>query len=247
MSLREPLTPLAPDIADLLAAEGRSVELSAAERAHLLSRIASTVGGFPPVDGGESNPPGDPAAPAPSGLVRGLTAHPARLALATFIVGGILGAAIDHAATRARPSDPPPQTSLAPVSPAPPVATVESPTTSVTHLPDAPSSASAPSPRAPAAIDPITKDTALAAERTLIDTAKTALGRRDDAAALETLDRHARTYPRGELSEEREALKVQALVGAKRVAEARGCAERFKKTYPRSMLMPVVDDALQKP
>lgn len=247
MSLREPLTPLAPDLADLLAAEKRSVELGDAQRANLLSRIASTVGGLPPVDGGEGNPPGAP--PAPSGLVRALTAHPVRLALATFLAGGLLGAAIDRAATRATTSAPPPPASVAPASSPPSVATVERPTMSVTHLPDAPAPASAPPPRAPppVAIDPITKDTALAAERTLIDTAKTALGRRDDAAALETLDRHARSYPRGVLSEEREALKVQALVGAKRVAEARVCAEHFKKTYPGSMLTAVVDDALQKP
>jgi outer membrane protein assembly factor BamD (BamD/ComL family) len=87
----------------------------------------------------------------------------------------------------------------------------------------------------------------LAGERALLDTAKTALGRRDYATALETLDRHAQKYPRAQLAEEREALAVQALVGLGRAADARARAERFKKAFPNSMLTPVVDAALHNP
>jgi hypothetical protein len=88
-------------------------------------------------------------------------------------------------------------------------------------------------------------DDQLAAERALLALSKTAIGRRDYAAALDNLDRHTREFPRGQLAEEREALAIQALQGLGRASEARARATRFKATYPRSMLMPIIDAALQ--
>jgi hypothetical protein len=80
----------------------------------------------------------------------------------------------------------------------------------------------------------------LAAERALLDIARTALGRGDGANALAACDDHARKFPRGALGEEREAIAVQALVLEHRGEDARTRAERFRKTHPRSILLPAV-------
>lgn len=87
--------------------------------------------------------------------------------------------------------------------------------------------------------------TRLAAERELIDVARSAVGRHNPDAALRALAEHAKTFPNGALSEEREALWVQALVTAGRNMEARTRADRFRKSYPSSMLLPAVDAAVQ--
>jgi hypothetical protein len=80
----------------------------------------------------------------------------------------------------------------------------------------------------------------LAAERAALDVARTALGRGDGANALAACDEHARKFPRGALGEEREAIAVQALVLEHRSDDARARAERFRKTHPRSILLPAV-------
>jgi hypothetical protein len=80
----------------------------------------------------------------------------------------------------------------------------------------------------------------LAAERALLDVARTALGRGDGANALAACDDHARKFPRGALAEEREAIAVQALVLEHHGEDARTRAERFRKTHPRSILLPAV-------
>lgn len=91
------------------------------------------------------------------------------------------------------------------------------------------------------------RDRELAAERALLEVARTALGQRDGAHALASLERHAQRFPSGQLREEREALSVQALALLGRAADARARAERFKKAYPASMFTPVVDTALTAP
>jgi hypothetical protein len=80
----------------------------------------------------------------------------------------------------------------------------------------------------------------LGAERALLDIARTALGRGDGANALANADDHARRFPRGALSEEREAIAVQALLLERRRQEAKDRAERFRRAYPKSILLPAV-------
>jgi hypothetical protein len=80
----------------------------------------------------------------------------------------------------------------------------------------------------------------LAAERALLDVARTALGRGAGGNALAACDDHARKYPRGSLAEEREAIAVQALVLEGRNEDARARAERFRRTHPRSIFLPAV-------
>jgi hypothetical protein len=90
-----------------------------------------------------------------------------------------------------------------------------------------------------------TKDTSLAAERSLLEIARTALARGDSASALDALGKHQAQFPKGQLSEEREALYVQALAMAGRMTEAKQRADRFKKIWPGSMLLPVVESAVE--
>jgi TolA-binding protein len=80
----------------------------------------------------------------------------------------------------------------------------------------------------------------LSAERAVLDVARTALGRGDAAHALASTEEHAKRFPRGALSEEREAIAVQALAQSGKPSEARARALRFKKDYPESILLPAV-------
>ena len=84
-------------------------------------------------------------------------------------------------------------------------------------------------------------DSALRAERALIDTAQTAVARRDAEAALATLAKHAREFPQGRLVEEREWLTIQALVLAGHGDDARARATSFRRTFPQSLMLPAVD------
>lgn len=91
------------------------------------------------------------------------------------------------------------------------------------------------------------QDGTLAAERAILDVARTALGRGDGARALEAVDRHGREFPRGQMAEEREAIGVQALVKLGRKEEATARGARFRKRFPNSVLTPVIDAAVPDP
>lgn len=80
----------------------------------------------------------------------------------------------------------------------------------------------------------------LAAERRLLAVARTALGRSNGADALASCNEHERQFPKGELAEEREAIAIQALVQSQRAGEARDRANRFRQSYPKSILLPAV-------
>lgn len=61
----------------------------------------------------------------------------------------------------------------------------------------------------------------LGAEVAILSRAATELHARHFASALKLLDEHARTFPRGTLTQERIAARVQALCGLGRVSEAK--------------------------
>jgi hypothetical protein len=85
----------------------------------------------------------------------------------------------------------------------------------------------------------------LADERKLLDRARTALAHRDPADALAAIRAHEKAFGRGQLVEEREGMRVQALVVAHDFGSARAAGERFRKAYPHSVFLPVVDRALE--
>lgn len=183
--------------------------------------------------------------------------------LGAFLIGGGVGAALHAAMTSAPavappssmiPSPPPssrpePGPNAAPSDSVAGVAVSALPPASV-RVPPTPTTATiAPSTRPSSTATTSSSDTIaqrdvdLAAERALVDRARTALTRGQPAAALEALDSHAKTFPRGRLTEEREALAIDALARAGRTQEAATRADRFRATWPNSVFGGLVDNA----
>jgi hypothetical protein len=225
------LPELPPDALSAIAEAKKLVVPHHAVRARMRARLAKALP--PPDGGGEGGDGGEGGAggPAPS-PPRALPSAPLWMVAAALAVGGVAGF-------------------LVPRAPVERVVIVHAPpsVTPVALVPQAPSAPSLPSiamsdlPSLPSAVAdaaPARRGDELAAERAALDVARTALGRGDGANALTACDEHARRFPRGALAEEREAIAVQALVLEQRTADARARAERFRKTHPRSILLPAV-------
>lgn len=90
----------------------------------------------------------------------------------------------------------------------------------------------------------VSPDESLRSERLLIDAARAALAR-DPQAARAPLDEHATRFPKGQLSEEREALMIQALVLANDAPAARKRFEAFSRSFPSSPLLGVLRSAVE--
>ena len=219
-----------------------------------LSRLSATLGlaaglGTDPA----SSAPADPSPPPPAttgrSLARVLARGPHR-ALATFLVGAAVGATVYGTVARLRQDprspNPPSPPMVAPPSPEPvPAALVPEPRpadeTAPRPIVSAPSNGRGSG--EPAAGR--TRDAGLAAERNLIEIARTALARGRIDGALATLRRHARQYPKGQFVQERDSLLVQALVAKGDYAQARERAARFRRQHSSSLFLPAVDQALQ--
>lgn len=87
-------------------------------------------------------------------------------------------------------------------------------------------------------------DGTLAAELSLLEAAHAA---RDPAVALLELDRHLAQFPRGELADERELLRVETLCRLDRLTDARALAERFLLERPGSALRQRIASACPAP
>lgn len=172
-------------------------------------------------------------------VVRAVSAGTYRVALASFLAGGVVGAAL-HArwsasvAPRAVLVDRPVAVSVDPPAPSPAPEAVR---------------VAAPPPVTPEAArqtapPPHVATSQLSAERRILDDARAALLRGEAQQALEALERHRRTFAAPLLGEERDALQVQALVKAERYAEARVRGEAFRRRLPDSFYLPMVDSAL---
>jgi hypothetical protein len=85
----------------------------------------------------------------------------------------------------------------------------------------------------------------VARERALIEAARGAIARKEGAAALRALDRHAQAFPEGLFEEEREAMRVSAWALAGSAAEARTRADNFRSQFPHSVFLDLVDHALR--
>jgi outer membrane protein assembly factor BamD (BamD/ComL family) len=85
------------------------------------------------------------------------------------------------------------------------------------------------------------RDADLAAERALVDRARSALARGDTGASLEAVAAHEARFPRGRLTEERELVAIQALVRRGESGAAKARADRFRKAHPKSVFVPAVD------
>ena len=149
----------------------------------------------------------------------------------------------------------PPSVVASTVAPAPAAASIAAPSASVLPPRTRPTVTRAepateperPTPP-PLAVKPASAATAvlseLASEQRLLESARRALARGEPVAALAAVERHAATFESGRLTEEREVLRIQALVRAGRLEEARTEAQRFKGRFPGSLLRAVVDYAV---
>lgn len=81
-----------------------------------------------------------------------------------------------------------------------------------------------------------------AAELVLLEPARSSIARGDYSAALTAIDQHRREFPRSQLSEEREALRIRALWGLGQRPAALTAAKSFRKRYPRSSLLGWLQD-----
>ena len=223
--------PLGADLEALFGAERSRPSPPSSARARVLARVTASIvgaGGGPGGSGGS----GAAAGGVPTGGAAMLL-KPILLGLA--LGGALVGAVAVRDGSTATPAPRPIAETFQPASVALPAAEPVPAAPAISAAPPRPSAEpSAPAPR----------EQSLAAERQLLDEAHRALASGRSAATFEALSRHAAEFPRGRLSEEREGLWLRALLAAGRTDEARTRAARFKRLYPRSMLLPALEEAL---
>jgi hypothetical protein len=81
-------------------------------------------------------------------------------------------------------------------------------------------------------------------ELQLLGRARESDARGDYGHVLDLALEHERSHPAGRLVEEREALRVKALVGIGRADEARRVGTKFRRRFPRSVLLSKVNQLL---
>lgn len=254
------IEPLDDDLRALLEAESPPAEPPPEVVDRVLERVHHTLSLPTPPTGDPPNgdaPPGagtPPPATGPAGASGAAGASTTVGALKTgvlvgvFAMGAVVGGAVVATLRPAHaPAPAPPSPAIivdAPRAEAPSKPSAAVPVVSIGSLPSA-------APVAPAAPSEIASNRStaarddLAAERAVIETARMAIARNDAEGALTALERHAVRHPNGRLAQERDALRIQALVLAGRRVEAREHASRFRRQYPDSFLLPVVDAALE--
>jgi hypothetical protein len=227
----KPPEPLEPFLADLFRKEPLP-EPPALAHARVLGRLEASI---------LTAPPSGPASSRPRSATFGL--KPLGLAAFTFVLGATLGGL---AVARWRPPAPPrviyvdrlvDRPIAVPPKPVPPLD------------PTPADSAPAPNPAPPVgsrrSASPSPSADVLTAERLLVDAARTKLATENPGAALDLLREHERRFPRGELSEEREALAVQALVQVGQYDAARARAKQLRNRWPNSVFLPAVETTIQ--
>jgi hypothetical protein len=232
--------PLDRDLDAALDAERLAVFAPDDAKARVLHRVTRTLAGLP---GSGTNGEGRPAEPRtlppPSAgtlaSLRPLALPLSLAAAATFGLGGLTGA-LWWRATHPLPS---PQIVYVERE-RPAESAAIHPGDAAEAAPTSPTAPSLPAPGSPAA----SNGNSLAAERALLDVARSAFGRGDGDAALAALTRHEKLYPNGQLTEEREALAVRALVLTDRGDQARARGAKFRKRYPSSVMLPALEAAL---
>ncbi len=223
------LDPISPDVESLLANERELVAQSEPVRRRALARARAAMSSS--------------STPAKTRLgLRGfgwMTAAAALLGAATLSAAAIRTRR--SAATHLLDAATLPQTKTQ-ETPAAPGASLQGGAEERTDVdpPKAPAHAAPPlSPRA------ATSSEGYGPELKVLQPARTAVARSDFATALSAIAEHERRFAAGQLVEEREALRVQALWGLHRTDEARHAAIAFRKRFPESVLLSRMKEALQ--
>lgn len=239
--MNEPeLEPFSTPIRILLQCERPVPPAPAALKQEVLLALEASLG--LPADGATGGAGTELEAPPLGTAASGAASSAAKLAVVAtlaFGLGGTTVAVLDRTLLARPPSRAP---AAEPVTPEP--AVPEEVPSLVT--PAEPAPAKKRPPKAAEAEQPkslLRRDQTLAEERAVLERARTALWRGSFEEALSAVAEHSLRFPAGELAEEREALWVQALRGAGHEAEAGRRAEAFRRAYPESILLPVVEEA----
>jgi hypothetical protein len=209
--------------------------LSGDARARLWERIDASAG----ASAAASANAGASAAGAGASAAKatGIAAGAKALAIGAVFAAGVgAGVAGDRWLSPA-PAAPPPIIIATP-QPQPPAEVGTALPVEPTHLASPPPAAERPK---PASSRPPSSSANERSERLVLEAARTALLKRDASAALEAIARHRATFPKGALTEERDALEVQALASLGRTDEARSKGRVFLKNYPQSVFGPAVE------
>lgn len=228
------------DLRALLAA-GRE-ELPDEARMHAIALALGALGGGLGGAGAAGAGGAAGAVKATSGAAAGAKAGAAAiatkgasLALVTKVVAGALvvagGASSVVYATRSTSPPRAPTTIVAPSASGPVAAATPAAPAEAAEAPPTPSAEeiAVPSPRSPSAptrVDPVEEQRLVG----LAVAAKSAAPER----ALAICNEHARRFPAGELTQEREVIAIEALVALDRRAEAVARAARFERKFPGS-------------
>jgi len=245
------LSPLPGDVRAMIDADRRSGGMPDDARRRVLKRMGA---GFLAA-GVATAAMGSGTAAAATGTIGGFFARKSALVLTAFLFGTAAGAggyAIATRTTKAPTTTPSTKAMVATSAPAPtmtalPVVTQAAPAETI-----APTATSAP---VVAVVHPAvapsttesagkSRDEELAAERLLVEMARSSLAHGQSSQALDAVAKHAAKYPGGQLVEERESIAIHALIGAGRSAEARTRADGFRKRFPKSLFLPAIDAAL---
>lgn len=97
--------------------------------------------------------------------------------------------------------------------------------------------------KAQGAVQPETRDVVLD-ELEMLERARRFDARGQFLAVLALAAEHERLHPAGHLCEERDVLRLRALIALKRSAEANRAVRKFHLDYPRSVLLPTLDEML---
>jgi hypothetical protein len=216
---RLPDDDLTPDVEELLESGRPLVPISSNTRTRAVARARASLQGPPAAR--------DPVSrPQPRPWNRWAMA--AGIALVSAIAGVAAAYELRVHALRSRTASPPPvlAPSRAPKPPEVAARPVDPP--SVEQDPPAPA-------RQPAAGTDLVRQ-----ELQLLRRARAAMTERNFAAALVPLAEHARRFKDGRLAEERDALRVKALCGLGRTAEAHRMFGAFEARFPRSPLLPAL-------
>ena len=226
-----PLEPMDPGLRALLKRAAPGAEVPADAPARLLARLSTSVAAAGLAGAAAGVAAGAVGRPASAAVTGKLVAA---IALA-FALGGGVGAG---ALWMARPErvrtvyvD---RVVTTPASAAP-----------VPAVPSAMRVEELPIEATPRPAEPVAEANPLVAERKLLDVARSAFTRGDLTDCLTALDAHRAKYPAGVLTEEREALAVRTLAALGRTERARARGEHFRTKYPTSLMLPVVEAALQ--
>jgi hypothetical protein len=237
------LEPLDDDILALVQGAKELPDLDPARKAEIFAATSAKIGS----GGGGGGDGGGGSGGAATGAGAGALGK-IGVAIALFVAGVGVGVVIDRAMLVDGGN-----AAIAPavvvVAPAPSAAATNAAepslaAVSATSLPDAPRAAATASVARSGGSAEAPSSRGLAAERALLDVARSALARGEAGEAIAATERHAREYPDGSLVEEREAIAVKALVALGRMGEARRRAHALEQRFPNGLTVRAVRAAV---